>query len=149
MLTRWYTLGDFRDEMNRLHNEMNRLIGRFDLGDALASVTGTTYPALNLWEDNDSLYAEAELPGMELDDLHIFVNGTNQLSIQGERKQPAADGGTWHRQERGYGKFSRLFDLPADVEATKVKATLKDGILTLVLPKREEAKPRRIAVKAE
>ena len=149
MFTRWQPLSDVRTEVNRLQNEMNRLLGRFDLGEAVAAATGTAYPALNLWEDDETLYVEAELPGLELTDLEIYVNGSNQLSIQGERKQPSVECSTWHRQERDYGKFSRLFKLPSDVNADDVRATLKEGILTIALPKREEAKPRRISVKAE
>jgi len=149
MFTRWQPLGDVRAEMQRLQNEMSRLVGRFDLSDAVAAVTGTEYPALNVWEDVDNLYVEAELPGLELDDLEIYVNGSNLLSLQGERQQPESGAGTWHRQERGFGKFSRAFELPTDVDADAVQATLKEGILTITLPKRAEAKPRRIAVKVD
>ena len=149
MFTRWQPLGDVRAEMQRLQHEMGRLLGRFDLSDAVAAVTGSEYPALNVWEDDDHVYVEAELPGLELSDLEIFVSGANLLSIQGERKQPAAGSGTWHRQERGFGKFSRAYELPTDVDADAVHATLKEGILTITLPKRAEAKPRRISVKAE
>jgi len=149
MFTRWQPLGDVRAEMQRLQNEMSRLLGRFDLSDAVAAVTGTEYPALNVWEDVDNLYVEAELPGLELDDLEIYVNGSNLLSLQGERQQPESGAGTWHRQERSFGKFSRAFELPTDVDADAVQATLKEGILTITLPKRAEAKPRRIAVKVD
>ncbi len=149
MFTRWQPLGDVRADMQRLQNEVSRLLGRFDLGDAVAAVTGSEYPALTVWEDVDNLYVEAELPGLELDDLEIFVSGSNLLSIQGERKQPDAGSGTWHRQERGFGKFSRVYELPTEVDADAVQATLKDGVLNTTLPKRAEAKPRRISVKAE
>lgn len=149
MFTRWQPLGDVRADMQRLQSEVSRLLGRFDLGDAVAAVTGSEYPALAVWEDVDNLYVEAELPGLELDDLEIFVSGSNLLSIQGERKQPEAGSGTWHRQERGFGKFSRVYELPTEVDADAVQATLKDGVLNVTLPKRAEAKPRRISVKAE
>jgi HSP20 family protein len=149
MFTRWQPLGDVRAEMQRLQNEMSRLVGRFDLSDAVAAVTGTEYPALNVWEDVDNLYVEAELPGLELSDLEIYVNGSNMLSLQGTRKQPESGTGTWHRQERGFGKFSRVFELPTDVDADAVQATLKEGILMITLPKRAEAKPRRISVKVD
>ena len=62
---------------------------------------------------------------------------------------PAVEGGTWHRQERGYGAFNRTVELPESVDADKVEASFTQGVLTIVLPKREEAKPRRISVKAE
>ena len=149
MFTRWQPLGDVRTDMQRLQNEVSRLLGRFDLGDAVAAVTGSEYPALTVWEDVDNLYVEAELPGLELDDLEIYVSGGNLLSIQGERKQPEAGSGTWHRQERGFGKFSRVYELPTEVDSDAVQATLKDGVLNATLPKRAEAKPRRISVTTE
>jgi HSP20 family protein len=125
---------------------MERYFGR-NGGNGSRQLAAATFPALNLWEDNDNLFVEAELPGLELYDLEIYVNGDNQLTIKGERKRPAVEGGTWHRQERGYGTFSRLIELPQEVNADRVTAEFKNGILTITLPKREEIKPRRIQVK--
>lgn len=142
--TRWQPWNEVMSEMNRLQGEMNRLFGRAGNG-----VRPTSFPALNVWEDDDKLYVEAELPGMELKDLEIFVNAGKLLTIQGERKEPAIERGAWHRQERGYGKFSRVFELPFDVEAEQVEAHFRHGVLMVVLPKREEVKPRRIEVKGE
>jgi HSP20 family protein len=113
-----------------------------------APVCHSVYPPLNLWEDDNNLYVEAELPELELTDLEIFVNGDNQLSIKGERKQPERENGTWHRQERGHGSFSRAGELPQYVDSDKVTAEFKHGVLTITLPKRKEAKARRIEVKA-
>ena len=101
-----------------------------------------------LWEDDNNLYVEAELPELELSDLEIFVNGDNQLSIKGERKQPERENGMWHRRERGHGSFSRMGELPQYVDSDKVTAEFKHGVLTITLPKRKEAKARRIEVKA-
>ncbi len=145
MLTRWQPFGDVRGEMGRLHDEMNRLFGRYANGAREFSPGG--YPPLNLWEDDDNLYVEAELPGLCLDDLEIYVTGENQLSIKGARKRPELTGGTWHRQERGYGSFGRLMELPGAVDSDNVTAEFKNGVLTVTLPKKEEAKPRRIEVK--
>lgn len=145
MLTRWQPLGDVRTEINRLHDEMNRLFGRY--GNGARTLAPVSYPPLNLWEDENNLYLEAELPGFNLDDLEMFVTGDNQFSIKGERKQPELEKGTWHRQERGYGNFSRLLELPSAVDSDKVSGEFKDGVLTVTLPKKEEAKPRRIEVK--
>lgn len=135
-------------EMSRLSREMDRLFRRFDAGDR-ADLPAATYPALDLWQDENCLYVEAELPGMEIGDLEIYVTGGNQLSIRGERKPPVVEGGTWHRQERGYGQFSRLLTLPCEVKTDEVEAQFKDGVLTITLPKSELAKPRRLAIKAE
>jgi HSP20 family protein len=83
-----------------------------------------------------------------MSDLEIFVHG-NQLSIKGERPEPPSESKTWHRQERGYGKFVRLVDLPFELDQDKVEAEFKNGVLTITLPKREESKPRRIEVKTD
>jgi HSP20 family protein len=133
-------------DWNRWQNEMDRMLERF-AGSVPRRFAQAAYPALNLWEDSDKLCVEAELPGFELDDLEIFVNGGKQLTIKGQRQQMAAEGGVWHRQERSFGDFERTIELPHDVDADKVSAELKQGVLTIALPKREEAKPRRIAVK--
>jgi len=71
------------------------------------------------------------------------------LAVKGERKEPACDKGTWHRHERGYGKFSRVLELPTAVDEDKVEAAFKNGVLTITLPKGAEAKPRRIEVRAD
>lgn len=146
LTTRWQPLGSVWSEMNRVQREMERYFER-NGANGPRQLAAATYPALNLWEDNDNLFVEAELPGLELDDLEIYVNGDNQLTIKGERKRPVVDGGTWHRQERGYGTFNRLIELPQEVNPDKVTAEFKSGVLTIALPKREEIKPRRIQVK--
>jgi HSP20 family protein len=131
------------NELTQFQQEMDRLFRARWPGFAYS------YPPLNLWEDENNFYVEAELPGMTLDKLEIFVLEGNQLTIQGER-QPAADAkGTWHRQERGFGKFRRAVQLPSDVEADKVEARLEQGVLRVTLPKHEWARPRRITVKGE
>jgi HSP20 family protein len=135
-------------ELNRLQGELERVFGRTGLGELVKSSAGS-YPALNVWEDNDSLFVEAELPGFDLNDLEIFVDGENHLSIKGERQKPELEDAAWHRRERGYGSFSRSVELPSDVDADKVTANLKAGVLTITLPKKEEVKPRRVEVKAD
>ncbi|GIX00326.1 MAG: molecular chaperone Hsp20 [Pirellulaceae bacterium] len=141
--TRWQPRSIW-SEMNRLREEMERAFGGADL----RRFDTYVFPPLNLWEDDNNLYVEAELPGFELSDLEIYVNGDNQLVLKGERKPPQIEGGTWHRQERGYGSFNRMVELPEHVDPDKVAAEFKNGVLTITLPKREEAKPRRIEVKA-
>jgi HSP20 family protein len=108
-----------------------------------------SYPALNIWEDADCLFAEAELPGMEMNDLEMLVTGDNQLTIKGERRPPAFDKATWHRRERGFGPFTRVLALPVAVDPDRVSAEFSNGVLTIKMPKSEAAKPRRIPVKAE
>jgi HSP20 family protein len=138
MQARWQPLEELRSEMSRLFDRWGGEAGR---------MLRPVYPPLNLWEDADHVYVEAELPGLELSDLEIYVSGHNQLSIKGERKVPQIDKGAWHRQERSYGAFTRTLELPFDVDADKVSAQFKNGVLTITLPKRDEVKPRRIEVK--
>ncbi|MHB8863438.1 MAG: Hsp20/alpha crystallin family protein [Pirellulaceae bacterium] len=143
---RWQPVGVGRSDWSRLQNEIDRKFERL-AGKLPRGFAHRVYPALNLWEDDQKLWVEAEMPGFELDELEIYVNGAKQLTIKGERKQAAKEGGVWHRQERSFGKFERSLELPHDVDADKVSADLKQGVLTITLPKREEDKPRRIAVK--
>lgn len=103
------------------------------------------FPALNVWQDEKNYYAEAELPGVAESDLKVTVH-ENELVIAGERK-PVEREGTWHLRERAFGTFSRTLALPAAIEADKVQATFKNGILTITLPKAEKAQARRIEVK--
>ncbi|MBI1825204.1 MAG: Hsp20/alpha crystallin family protein [Planctomycetes bacterium] len=136
---------------HQLRQEVGRLFE-----DYLGGVDGGTFsgtrgsPAINLWEDGDTLFAEAEVPGMNMQDLEVSVIG-DELSIKGQRKEccTKTEGATYHRQERGCGEFSRLITLPCAVRTDRVQAVLKDGVLTVTMPKAEEAKPRRIEVKAE
>jgi HSP20 family protein len=101
---------------------------------------------VNVWADSDKVYAEAELPGMQLEDLEIYVTDENQLTIQGERRQLELDKGVWYGQERGFGQFSRTIMLPVKVDADKVEARFEHGVLLVTLPKNEAARPRRISV---
>jgi len=92
---------------------------------------------------------KAELPDMKRDDISVtFENGV--LTLTGERKSEFdAAQGTYHRSERAYGRFSRSFTLPATVDSARIHATYKDGVLTVRVPQREEAKPRQITVDGE
>ncbi|TWU17337.1 Spore protein SP21 [Novipirellula galeiformis] len=142
--TNWQPLA----EVNRLRNEMDRLFGQYADGGGTEMGRMGTFPPLNVWEDDNHLFVEAELPGFDMDQLEIYVTGGNQLSISGERVQPEPAEGAWHRKERGFGKFRRSLELPSDVDSDSVSATFINGVLTLTMPKSEAAKPRRIEVKA-
>ncbi len=132
-------------QLDQLQKEMNQLFQRW--GGSPESRAGSVYPPVNVWEDSDALYLEAELPGLNLDDLEIFVVG-NQLSIKGERKPMVPESGVAHRQERGFGAFARTLTLPVAVDADNVDAHFEHGILRLKLTKHESSKPRKIVVKA-
>ena len=105
------------------------------------------FPLTNITEDKDNYYVRAELPGIKADELDISVTA-DSLSISGERKIPAAkENARYHRREREAGKFSRMVSLPSQVDLEKVEARSTNGVLTVVLPKAEVAKPKQIAVK--
>jgi HSP20 family protein len=146
-LTRWEPF--LSNEWNRLHDEMDQLFNRFGSAFTGGPALAVSFPAVNLWEDSNNFYLEAELPGMQLDKVEIYVTEGNQLTIQGERQPEQVADGIWHRQERGFGRFSRVIALPAAVNPDKVEAHFEQGILAITLPKAEHAKPKRITVKAE
>ena len=105
-------------------------------------------PAVDVSETGKEIVVHAELPGMDPKDIDVSVNG-RLLNINGERRQEQVDKGeNYHRIERRYGSFSRSFELPAEVDAEKVKATYKDGVLKLNLPKTKEASVKKIDVKS-
>jgi HSP20 family protein len=147
--SRWQVANPVWNQLNQLQQEMNRLFSRW--GEDGGRWTGLAggFPAFNVWEDNDTVFVEAELPGLDLKDLEIYVTGGNQLTLKGERKPSVPEKGLWHRQERVFGKFSRSLTLPYAVNADKVDAHFENGVLTVKLPKHESAKPRKIAVKGE
>lgn len=105
-------------------------------------------PALDLYQSNDNIIAVIELPGMRKEEIEISLHdGT--LTIAGERKSETPNGEKAERSERYVGKFRRSITLPARVDANRVSATYRDGILTVTLPKAEEAKPKQIQVRAD
>ena len=132
---------------DQLHGEMDRLLEGW--GVDLPRSLVVAFPPVNIWEDADAVHVEAELAGLNLNDLEIYVTGGNQLTIKGERKQQVAEKSVRHREERAFGAFSRVLTLPFPVNADKVEARFENGVLLVTLPKHEAAKPRKITVKAE
>ena len=137
-LNRWANL---RDDLDTLL-ELPFLTG----GSRQAQLfTGWT-PALDLYQNNDNVVAIVELPGMRKEDIEISLQD-GMLTIGGERKsEDGGNGESAARTERFTGKFRRSITLPTRVDANKVNATYKDGLLTVTLPKAEEAKPKQIQV---
>ncbi len=129
------------EEMQQLHREIDRLF-RGHARDADA------YPPVSIHGNDEELILTAEVPGIDPADIDIQVQG-DHVTIKGERK-PAemADDVACYRRERGHGQFVRSFRLPYDVQADKVEASAKSGILTVKLPRAEFAKPRQISVNA-
>lgn len=105
------------------------------------------YPALNVWEKQDKVFIEAELPGVLSEDLNVSVAGAD-LTISGNRKTREAIMGEWRRHERPSGQFSRSMSLPWDIAPDSVEAALRDGVLTITLTKSAQCQPRKVAVRA-
>jgi HSP20 family protein len=145
--SRWQSFNPVWNQLQQFQNEMNRLFDRWTDDGLFAG--SSSFPTLNVWEDGEHLFVEAELPGLNLKDLEIYVTGGNQLTIKGERKLSVPDNGVWHRRERAFGEFQRALTLPFPVDADKVEARLENGVLRLQLTKHESARPRKIPVKAE
>jgi HSP20 family protein len=143
MPTRWEP---FR-EMARLQEEMSRFLGTDERrGFATGESVGWT-PACDIFEDDESVMLRFELAGVDPKDVEVrFENGV--LTLKGERMLEREDKReSYHRVELGYGTFTRSFSLPATVDPERIKAESKNGILTVTLAKRAEAKPRSIQVK--
>jgi len=132
-------LSGLRDPLSRL----------FDLAfpSRAAESFGDWTPALDAHEDNDKYVVSTDIPGLKKEDINVSVHD-GVLTVSGERKsEKDVKEGTVHRTERYYGKFSRSVSLPVAVRADKVSAVYKDGVLTVEIPKAEEAKPKTVEVK--
>lgn len=136
-LDRWSNL---RDELNSLF-ESPFWAGFGRMGQLFTEWS----PALDLYQNKDNVVAVVELPGMRKEEIEISLHDRT-LTISGERRKESSNGEGAERSERYVGKFRRSIALPTRVDANKVSATYRDGILTVVLPKAEEAKPKQIRV---
>ena len=135
-------LAVLQDRMNRMFNDS--FVNRG--GDEALLNRGTWTPAVDIYEVDGALVLKAELPEMRREDIEVTVEN-NTLTIRGERKlDNEIKQENFHRVERAYGSFVRQFSLPSTVDSAKIAAEYKDGVLTVKLPLREEAKPRTVKV---
>lgn len=135
------------DPLHEMQREFDRAIGAFGFS-PLGRWSDSTqlFPAVNLWENGDKIFVEAEVPGFSMDQVEVLVDG-QELTIKGRHEVPTEKDQVWHRRERVSGEFVRHVTLPLEVDAEKVEASLKDGVLMIVLPKHERARARKITVK--
>lgn len=145
MYTRLSDIDRLFGSMNLLQKKLNDFYSDNGRSSAYRWDFEETSPRTNLYENGDNFEIRAEVPGLEKDDLNVKIQG-NYLEISGIRRSDAPEGYKSHKTERGTGSFSRSFTLPSDVDATKVEATLKDGVLYLTLPKHEASKPKKISI---
>lgn len=133
-------------DFDQLRREMLRLFDNV-AGDAFGDVNAGVFPPVNITQDGDNFYLRAEVPGIKPNELSISAV-RNRVSLAGKREiQREHERASYHRKERAEGSFNRTVTLPTEVDAERVDARYADGILTLTLPKAEEAKPRQIAVR--
>ena len=136
------------DQLFGLRNELNRLMeSPLTDGNRSTEFFNGWVPSVDVLEEKNNIIVRAELPGMKKEDIEISLH-EGVLSLTGERaeKEQTNGNGQVYRSERYYGRFHRTVSLPKPVAADKVKANYKDGLLTITLPKTEEAKPRQIEV---
>jgi len=147
-LTRWNPINEFEDLMNRY----NRMFGLTRAGEREGKdlfSRSDWAPAVDIKETDQAFTVEAELPGMSKDDVKVTVDD-GVLTIKGERKQEEeTEDKKMHRIERFYGSFMRRFTLPDNVDENSVKASFKDGLLTLIINKAEPKEPKAIEVNVE
>ncbi len=132
------------DELESIQQDMNRLLA----GEAPARRSRAAYPPLNVWSSAEGLTIDAEMPGVDPQDVEVSVVG-DELSLHGKVnvREPAA-GEVVLRRERPAGEFQRTLQLPFRANTGAVKATFKNGILRIAIPRSEEEKPRKIAIEA-
>jgi HSP20 family protein len=127
---------------SQVHAHMNRLFrGAFDADETPVART----PGLNIWEQDNNVVIEAELPGLTLGEVEV-TSLNRDVTITGTRKTPEIKDASWVVRERGTGAFTRSVRLPYDVDSTKAQATLKDGVLTLTLPRIQPVGPHKVNI---
>lgn len=132
-------------ELERIQREMNRLFSDY-AGSGVRRAAG--FPAMNVWNSPEDVVVTAELPGFDADDIDISVVG-DTLTLSGKRDpDETGENVRYHRRERGCGRFTRSFQLPFLVDSAKVEATFDKGVLHIHLPRAEEDKPKKIAIKS-
>ncbi len=144
-LTKWSLLPN----ISSLQNEMNRMLDQFFRGEVpeFSLESGTWLPPVDLSETADKVIVKVEVPGIDPKEIDISIQD-NTLLIKGEKKEEKEEKGkNYYRMERRYGNFSRSIALPASIDANKVSAECKNGVLEITLQKKEEVKPKQISVK--
>jgi HSP20 family protein len=143
-LVRWEPFEGLSRIQNRINDLFDDTFGR--ARSSSMATPGVWFPPVDILESRDSYLIRAELPGMKREDFNLEVHD-GSLTLSGERKfDEVANGVEYHRVERASGKFSRSFYLPQTVKTDAIKATYRDGILEIHVPKADEAKPKQIAI---
>lgn len=141
---------DPASSVSQLHDEMSRWLNAFDEGWGAPQTNGHSVwkMPLEVWEDGDTIVMRADLPGVEDKDIDVSVLG-DALTIAVERRAETAGEDKHHLREIRYGKFERRLQLPSEADTEKLKATYRNGVLEIRIPKRPEAKPKQIKVEVK
>ncbi len=142
----WPYHGSYRTAFDRLEDMRRDMQRLFDTVEGATRDVAGVYPPLNVSQDADNYYVRAEMPGVKLDDIELTAH-RSKLSISGKR-EIVEEKASYHRREREGGTFSRSVTLPSDIDGEHIEARYDNGMLTVVLRKVEEAKPRQITVKS-
>ena len=141
-LVRWNPLAD----LDRIHREVNRVFDESARRDSEAETVSRDWtPPIDVVENDERVVISVELAGLDREDVQVDVDDM-RLTISGERGS-LADEKSLRRSERAYGRFSRSFSLPETIDVEKISARMERGVLEVALPKREEARPKKISVK--
>lgn len=145
MLTYWMDLSDPFRAFDSLRRQMDQAFREYD--ETAAARRTTNYPRASLRDTKEAFVLTAEVPGIPEADLKLSATH-DSLTVAGERKNGVPEGYAAHRRERGEFRFSRSFQLPARIDVERVSAEVKNGLLTVTMPKHPESQPRAISVKA-
>lgn len=157
MLARWndwsplsrFAQPEARDPVQAFRRELGRLLFDFDpFNSELANAQYTGYPRVSLEDTGAAFVLRAEVPGLTEKDLDLNVEG-DTVTLKGERTTSVPEGYSVHRRERATQRFARSFSLPAQVDSEKAEASLQHGVLTVTIPKAQQAQPRKISVRAQ
>jgi HSP20 family protein len=144
-IRRWDPFRDLTELQEGMDQMFDALRKRFSGGEQPVAASWT--PPCDVYEDEGQIVVMMELPGIKMEDINLEVTA-DALTVHGERSWEAGENREWLRVERPYGKFSRSFSISVPVQVQDVKATYKDGVLTVTLPKSETVKPKKIDVQA-
>ncbi|HEX8948655.1 MAG TPA: Hsp20/alpha crystallin family protein [Dissulfurispiraceae bacterium] len=126
-------------------NELERLKGSNGNSSGYSSISGTEFPAINAWKGEDHAVITTEVPGVDPQDIEISVAGSS-LTLRGIKKSEQTEEGAYHRRERWHGSFTKVLELPFDIEQDKVEARFVKGVLYVALPRAEADKPKKISI---
>jgi HSP20 family protein len=142
-VTRWDPFRELltlQERLDKMYREVERTRKEEDF------VSSEWTPPVDIFESGETFVLKLDIPEVNKDSIDIKIND-NELTIKGERKlEPGVEQDCYHRMERGYGTFVRSFSLTKTIDSSKIKAVVKDGILRIELPKKEEVKPKQIKI---